>query len=87
MLRHSMEQNVHGLTHPLCVTETFEQLIDDYVIHPPARLKDEAKGCEAMLQVAHAAETADEDAVGAKVGSHLGGAFTDHPVEERDDQL
>ena len=82
-----MEQNVHGLTHSLSVTKSFEQLIDDYVIHPPARLQDEAKGGEAMLQAAHAAEATDEDAVGASVGGHLDGAFTYHPVEEGDDEL
>ena len=43
-------------------------MIDDYVIHPPARLMDEAKGGEAMLQMSHAAEA---DAIGAKVGNHL----------------
>ena len=69
------------------MTETFEQLIDGYVIHPPARLKDEAKGGKAMLQVAHAAEAADENAVGAKVRSHLVRAFTDHPVEVGDSEL
>jgi len=54
---------------------------DDCVIQTPARLKDEAKGGEAMLQAAHAAEAADEDGVRATAGSHLDGAFTDHPVE------
>jgi hypothetical protein len=55
-----LEQNIHGLTHHISVTETFEQLIDDYAIHNPACLKDETKGRKAMLQAAHAAETADE---------------------------
>ena len=84
------EQYVHGLTHPLGVTEALEQLIDDYRCfrrsHAPASLKDEAKGGEAMLQAAHAAAAANEDAVGAKVGSHLDGAVTYHPVEEGDDE-
>jgi hypothetical protein len=63
-------------------------LSDDYVIHPPSRLKDEAKGSEAMLQADHAAEAADEDTVGAPVRSHLIiRAFTDHPVEEGDAEL
>jgi hypothetical protein len=30
------EQYVHGLTHPLCVTEIVEKLINDYVTHPKA---------------------------------------------------
>jgi hypothetical protein len=47
-LRHSSEQYVHGIAHPLGITEALEQLIDDYFIHSPARLKDEAKGREAM---------------------------------------
>jgi hypothetical protein len=87
-LRHSSEQNAHGLAHPLCVIEALEQSIDDYyIIHPPARLKDEAKGGEAMLQTAHAAEAADEDAVGENIRSHLAAAVTDHPVEAGDDEL
>jgi hypothetical protein len=40
-----------------------------------------------MLQAAHATEAADEYTVGAKVWSQLDGAFTDHPVEEGDDEL
>jgi hypothetical protein len=40
-----------------------------------------------MLQAAHAAEAADEYAVGAKVWSQLDGAFTDHLVEEGDNEL
>jgi len=86
-LGHSQKQYVCGLVHPLRIAETFEQLTDDYDIHPPARLKDEAKGGEAMLQAAHAAEAADEDAVGASVRSHLARAFTGHPGEEGDDTL
>jgi len=81
------KQYVHGLAHPLGVTETLEQLIDDYVIHPPARLKDEAKGGEAKLQAAYAAEAANDDAVGATVGSHLVGAVTEHSVEAGDSEL
>jgi hypothetical protein len=54
------------------------------VIHPPACLKDEAKGGEAMIQEAHTAEATDEDAIG---WSHLFGAVTYHPVEEGDDEV
>ena len=57
------------------------------VVHPPAYLKDEAKGGEDMIQVAHTAEATDEDAVGETVGSHLVGAVTYHPVEEGDDEV
>jgi hypothetical protein len=84
-----LEQNIHGLTHPPCITETIQQLIDDdeYVIPHPAHLKDEAKGGEGMLQAAHAAESTDEDVVGETVGSYLVRAFTDHPVEAGDSEL
>jgi len=62
-------------------------LIDDYVTDPPARLKDEAKGGETILQVSHATEASNEDAVCAQVRSHLVGAGTGHPLEERDGKL
>ena len=86
-LRHSSEQYVHGLAHPLHITEALEQLIDDYVIHPPSRLNDEAKDREAMLQATHATETTNEDAVCVQVWTHLVGACTGHPVEEGDSEL
>jgi len=62
-------------------------LIDDYLIHPPARLKDEAEGGKAMLYATQATETTSEDAVCAQVWTHLVGAGTGHPVEEGDGEL
>ena len=86
-LRHSSEQYVHGLAHPLGIAEALQQLIDDYFIHPPAYLKDEAEGSEAIFQVTQATETTSENVVCVQVWTHLVGACTGHPVEEGDSEL
>ena len=89
-LGHSSAQYLHGLTHPLSVTETFEKQADDCGIHPKTRLNDKTKGGETELLAAHATEAADDDVVGVQVESYSyliwGGTGTDHPVEEGDDE-
>jgi hypothetical protein len=72
-LRHSPEQYVHGLTHPLCFTQTIEELINDYGIHPKSLIKNEAKGGETKIQAADATEAADGDGVGVQIRGYPAG--------------